>query len=268
MKVALIPPRGLENYALRSKFHLALAIPELMSRRTYGGMYARLSHTGDFVVLDNGLAEGKPATVDELMSYAKAIRAKEVVLPDVMKAASGTIGAVKAFFKGTVSLDYDYMAVVQGQSQKDFFKCAEEFAKLPFIRTLGIPRHMLTTLNQQAARIDFAHVVNEKYPKRFELHFLGTNPTWVSEVRHTSKYAPFVRSVDTSMPFNYAIAGELLGINSKQITRPNHYFGVDWSHKIDGYLLRSNIQILMEWAGATNTRTETRASKLRSVSTP
>jgi len=269
VKVGLIPPRGLENYALRSKFHLALAIPELMSRRTYGGMYLRLSKTGDFVVLDNGLAEGKPATPEQLLAYADWMHADEVVVPDVMRDATGTIKAVEGFFKNfSPPTTRQYMAVAQGERNEDYFKCVDLFATIPAITTVGIPRHMLETLGVKATRIDFAHWINEMFPRRFELHFLGTNPVWMAETRHATKYAPFVRSVDSSMPFSYAIAGEHLANDTqKQITRPDKYFDTEWVHKVDGGMIRNNISVFMEWADATNTRSQASASKLRSVST-
>lgn len=267
MQVGLIPPRGLENYALRSKFHLALAIPDLMSRRAYGGMYMRLARLGDFVVLDNGIAEGQPSPPESLMAQAATLGAQEVVAPDVMKDANATIKAVEDFFKLERPARFQYMAVVQGEKVEDFFKCADVFASIESINTLGIPRHMLTTLNQKAARIDFAYVVDERYPGRFDLHLLGTNPMWIPEVKHAAKYSPFIRSVDTSMPFSYALAGQDLALTTEHITRPDRYFDIDWPSKVDGPLIRSNIRTFMEWADATSIRSQASASKLRDVST-
>jgi len=270
MKVALIPPRGLENCALRSKFHLALAIPDLMRRQMYGGMYTRMATLGDYVVLDNGLAEGCPATPEQILQYAEQIKAKEVVLPDVMKDAHATIKAVKAFLALDIELKYSFMAVVQGNTLPDFKFCVEAFAHQPFVSVIGIPRHMLETLNVKSARINLAQWITENYPERFDIHFLGTNPVWLPEVRHAVKYVPFVRSVDTSMPFSYAIAGEHLALTKKQITRPTFYFERDWVHGVDGGLLRANIRTLLDWANAdaSGVRTETSARKLRVVSTP
>lgn len=267
MRVGLIPPRGLENYALRSKFHLALAIPELMARRTYGGMYTRMSALGDTVVLDNGLAEGTPATPELLLRYAKQVKAKEVVTPDVMKDCAATVKAVTDFFKLDVPLDYSFMAVAQGMKLADFHICVEAFAGLPFVSTVGLPRHMLGTLNSRACRIDLANWINGNYPSRFDVHLLGTNPGWIPEVRHAAKYAPFIRSVDTSMPFNYALVNEDLDTTSVQVTRPDKYFETDWVRRVNSILLRKNIYTLLRWANASEVRTETSISKLRDVPT-
>ena len=269
IKVGLIPPRGLENLVLRSKFHLSLAIDELMNRRMYSGMYKRAAELGDYVVLDNGLAEGMPCTPSFLYKHAKEIGASEVVVPDVMQDAEGTINQVKLFFEDRKLLPIKHMAVAQGKTLPEFRRCVEEFAKVEFITVVGIPRHMLETLRTQPCRIEFANWVADKFPGRFELHFLGTNPVWIGEVKAAAKYTP-ARSVDTSMPFSYAMAGEDLALSAQQIIRPKRYFETDWSRFVDVHLVRHNISTLLEWAGATGTRShaaaETSARPVRRMS--
>ena len=269
MHVGLIPPKGLENYALRSKFHLALAIPELMERRMYAGMYTRVAALGDFVVLDNGIAEKKPAEPALLLEYAKRLKANEVVLPDVLTDAKETVKAVETFLRQDAPLNYSFMAVAQGTKISDYLWCVERFANISFIQTIGIPRHMLETIGQRACRIDLARKIHDEYPQRFEIHLLGTNPVWLHEVKSVAKYAPHIRSVDTSMPFSYALAGEVLETTSQQITRPHRYFEADWSKRVEGTLLHANIRTLLKWADAnvSGIRTQTSASKLRGLPT-
>lgn len=267
MRTGLIPPRGLENFALRSKFHLALAIPELMDRRVYGGMYTRAVTLGDFVVLDNGLAEGRPASSEALLTYAKRIRAQEVVLPDALRNTEKTLELVTTFFKNYAPLDHNYMAVVQGKNIMELRYSIDQYCRMPYVHTLGIPRHLLETIETKSCRIDLATWIYDTYPNRFDIHFLGTNPVWLSEIRFASKYTPFVRSVDSSMPFSYTLAGEELATTTKQITRPPKYFDIDWSRRVQGELLRKNIETFMEWADASGTRSEESISRMRSVST-
>jgi len=259
MKVGLIPPRGLENLVLRSKFHLALAIDELMGRRMYAGMYKRAAELGDYVVLDNGLAEGMPCTPSLLYSHAKKLEVSEVVVPDVMKDAEGTITQVKLFFnEDRKPLPIKHMAVAQGKTLPEFRRCVEEFAKVEHVTVVGVPRHMLGTLGTQACRIEFSNWIENQYPGRFEQHFLGTNPIWIGEVKAASKYT-VARSVDTSMPFSYAIAGEDLAETTAEIIRPRAYFETDWTFRVDINLVRRNIATLLGWAGATGTRSYERA---------
>jgi len=271
VKVGLIPPKGLENYGLRSKFHLALALPELIGRRTYGGMYTRAASMGDYVVLDNGIAEGQPCNAEDLATFAAKIGAKEIVAPDVLRNAGKTLALVERYVRDYPPTLY-CMAVAQGKKMLEYQTLVEEFAKLDAVTAIGIPRHMLETLDSKACRIDLANWIAEKFPERFDIHFLGTNPYWLLEIKNTSKYAPHVRSVDTSMPFSYAIEGEELRGSRREFTRPDKYFDIDWGTRVNGSLLRGNIATLMEWAdaagtGSDRTVAETSQSAVREVST-
>ena len=267
MHVALIPPRGLENYALRSNFHLTLAIPGLQSRKTYGGMYQRAVRLGDYVVLDNGAAEGQPATDEALFNMGKALQCNEVVLPDSMYESKQTVEAVARFLSNP-NFVWDVvpkmMAVPQGTALRSFRYCINAFAEMPDIKVIGIPRHIIPTLDMKSARVDLANWIAENHPNRFEIHFLGMHPMWLGEIPATVKYAPHVRSVDSSLPFNYAIARKRL-VGAKDIVmRPDFYFEEDWSRRISTKLVRDNIKTLMEWANA-EYREEAPSSPMRVV---
>jgi hypothetical protein len=269
MKVGLIPPRGLENFALQSKFHLALALPELVNRTTYAGMYARASALGDYVIMDNGLAEGHIIEPMDLRTAALKVMAKEIVAPDVMRDGAETVKAVRKYFTAISlesAIEVKYMGVAQGITVTEFQNCIEKLAGLQPIKVIGIPRHMLETVRKKPCRIDLANWINNTYPDRFEVHFLGTNASvWTGEVRAAAKYSPFVRSVDTSMPFTYAIANESLATTTANIIRPDGYFKIDWSRRVSASLIRKNIQTLMEWADATGSRSEASVSRVREV---
>lgn len=249
MQVGLIPPKGLENFALGSNFHLALASPKLMARKTYGGMYTRAGRLGDYVILDNGAAENDLVSDYDLLAAAGMIHASEVVAPDVIRSSAGTIKRTTNFVR-VGQPRYKLMGVPQGINLPEFRKCVKAFADLEEIRVIGIPRHMIATIKHKAIRIDFANWVVETYPGRFEIHLLGTDPTWLAEVKHASKYAPHIRSVDSSLPFNYAIAGHRLDTTDAIVWRPDLYFDRDWNGKVDPKLVRQNVETLLEWAGA------------------
>lgn len=247
MKVGLIPARGLENYALLSRFHLVLAIPELMARRAYSGMYKRAVRLGDYVVLDNGAAEDRHVDEFTLCQTAEDLGCQELVLPDVMYRAKQTVNAVTRFLSshpnGMVK-----MAVAQGVLMHDLQWCVSKYSDMPGVDVVGLPRHLVTTTGKAATRIELANWIERSYPGRFQVHLLGTNPAWLKEVAAAAKYAAHIRSVDTSLPFNYALAGKVLRNAGAQVARPEGYFDQDWSGHIDARILRDNIQFLMESA--------------------
>jgi hypothetical protein len=249
MKVAFIPPRGLESYALHSRFHLALALPELLQRAAYTDVYQRAANGGDFIIVDNGEAEGNRCSPQQLLDAARVLRASEIVLPDVIGDGPDTYKRAKKFVDkyGEEVQGYSLMAVAQGDNISKFMACIDLLATIPGVTTIGLPRHSLSRCRSTAARIDLANWIRETYRKKFAIHFLGVAPTYLPEIKWAAKYAAHVRSIDSSAPFNYAMNKELL-TSMKTVVRPERYFEKNWSMAVPRDLVLENIRIMKEWA--------------------
>lgn len=254
MLLGLIPPKGLESFALRSTFHLVVALNEVVFNPSFVSVYKRAAARKDYIVLDNGAAEGSLTTNDELLAAARRLQANEVVVPDCMRDLEYSKRMAKIFLDRYHQDDvpqYKLMGVAQGTTMDELKKSVEFFASKAPVKVIGIPRHMLSTLtDHKACRIDLANWIHENFAGRFQLHLLGTNPVWMGELQAAVRYAPHIRSVDTSMPFSYAIAGK--GITNDpqlaQITRPDEYFTRDWSGKFPLHILDRNIRTLQATA--------------------
>lgn len=269
MKTALIPARGLEGYVLRSDFHLALPIPDCMDNLDYIKTYQRAASRNDYIVLDNGAADGGLVGNDTLMDVASKLDVNEIVAPDIFYDKAGTITRVVDFMHWLTDHEYggcyNVMAVAQGTSPTAFRKCIEAYSNMPGITVVGLPKHMLTTVNKKAARVDMANWIEESFGSRFQIHLLGTNPVWLKEVVAVSKYAPHVRSVDSALPFNYALASQNLATTKLELTRNTEYFTLDWSETASERHLNNNINTFLEWTSGTSTETPSQ-SELRNVS--
>lgn len=255
MRLALIPPRGYENYASLSKFHLMLAhidYPEYLRE------YRRCRARQDYIVMDNGAAElprgQSPFSEVQLIDIAQRCDVDELVLPDALHNTHKTINLVswallqyERLPKTSYAHKLDYMAVAQGYGLDDVKHCVEKFVEHSRVGVVGLPRLLLTP-DYRSIRIDAANWIEETYPRRFKIHLLGTNPIWVREVQAAARYAPHIRSVDTSMPFNYAMAGARLSDTLEPIKRPDQYFEV--TRVILGSLLKANIETMIGWANA------------------
>jgi hypothetical protein len=280
MFAALIPPTGLESYALHSNFHLALPLPKLLRNISYVRTYQRAADSGEFVILDNGMAEGVKVHPDSILEAAHLLRVKEIVLPDVLRHASDTVEAVERFYaKYNSRLEgYNLMAVAQGITMPEFRGCVHHFANQDHITTIGIPRLMMGTLNNGSARIEFANWIEEKYPGRFLLHLLGADANYRKEIKWAAKYAEHIRSTDSSMPFNYALAGRSLSDHPAVINRPEGYFDRSWAGKVNVAFVKANIDTYKGWvdgrdASASNGElpgvpTVQRAHKVRPLAAP
>jgi len=257
MKAALIPPRGYYNSALQSDYHLMLA---QIIDPDYVDLYD--ARVGDnFVIMDNGAAEGTMVRDVVLLTRAARMCVDEVVLPDVMCNAEATIARSKEFWTTVDVLDnrdvinrsqFSYMGVVQSQgSLGELIQCVEAFTEMDQVSTLGIPRHLVD--KDKYARANFlSWLRGHGYNERFEVHLLGTNRLWPQEVSFVAQEHSWVRGVDSSLPYNYAIAGVELNskfVSNGGIVRPEEYF--DTVRKIDTELLQTNIDTFMRWASGT-----------------
>jgi hypothetical protein len=256
MKICFIPPKGLEARMGGGDAVLSLA-PQILENDAYARQVAALGRMGKYVTMDNGMAEGVKLTYEEIRTAQIAVAAKEVVLPDVLGDMGGTLEAVKAYLRlriknmGPDEIDTTrYMATVQGTTLAEVYNIIGYYSYMPDVTTLGIPRLLLKELGNKSARIDLANYIKTKYKEHFQLHLLGTSPLWLSEVKYAAKYAPHIRSVDTSMPYNYAMAHQRLDTTTKAISRPHGYF--ESSHKSLSpniiACMAYNEEVLLNWA--------------------
>jgi len=251
MKAALIPPKGYETTAGQSDYHLVLA--QELKRESYLSTYKMLG--ADFIILDNGAAEGEQVSNLDLLDAALALKANEIVMPDVICNSEGTLTAIDEFIYDLNESDDDFshlqlMAVVQGETIEECYDFIRKVEKSGVAGTLGIPRHLINTLADPSARCRLATFIEGTFGiGRFDVHFLGTNSSWIGEVHVLGRDFPWARGVDSSAPFNYTIAGEDLGVPEPErahIDRPNAYFTS--TRTLDTELLQKNINTYTMWA--------------------
>jgi hypothetical protein len=247
MKLALIPPVGHEQYMKRTNMQMALAWNPCMQSVVRTATLTSCSERYDHVILDNGANEGAVATAKQLRIYGDVIGAHELVLPDRLDSHERTITMVKQFLRvdaATCERFYKLMAVVQGTNEASLMTCLEAFAKLDKISTIGIPRRIIDNLKDPMARINLCHKIKDEYGPRFEIHLLGAHPAYPKEIYFAAKYTS-ARSMDTSLPFNYALAKKKVDIKGNY-KRPENYFMQvrDMSTSLVDY----NINKMLEWA--------------------
>lgn len=241
---------------------MALAIKPLMDRPAFEVELLKQRRRGDLIILDNGAAEGLRSRDDVLVSYSWTIKADEICLPDVLGDSQATIDAVNAFVIGvgaSIKPTTRMMAIVQGQNHDEMARAVDEYSEMYQIRSIGIPRDSIKRTGKVNFRIDFANWIETEYPGRFRIHLLGTSPLWVKEICYVAKYAPCVASVDTSLPFNAALANaDLVKVAKAQsaglkpdVSRPADYFTTT-GRQVNTLLIQHNINTLRGWAVGTS----------------
>jgi len=241
MKLALIPPRSSLIDTENTGYHLLL--PEHADDPMYYGYYSWRRACGDFLMLDNGVAEGKPTDPEDLLGIAYKYMVNEVVVPDILCNASATIRAAWDFEKyASEATAFKYVGVVQGSTYDDLVMCMHDLAMLEYISTLAIPRHVETTIGESTRLRLVAHA-NKYY--RHQIHLLGTNPHNMSELRENGEhYRTYnVRGIDTASPYYYAMANQWI-IREKPAVRPKDYYTTD---TYDELLAQQNVAVMKAW---------------------
>jgi hypothetical protein len=253
VRAALIPPKGWFRTAYRSDIHLVLAQIEDID---YQNTYLRDEVETDFVIVDNGAAEGNMVEDHKLFTRANYYAANEIVLPDVMGSADLTLKRAVKFFadnKEVISKEHRFMGVVQAShTMEQACRCIKTFASMPLVKTIGIPRHLVDRTDYARFQICQWLEAQSDLKDRFEVHLLGTNSKFPLEIRLIAQAFPWIRSCDSSMPYNYAIAGKELKPDVQGINRPMNYFDRR-PDNLDSNLLDQNIETYTRWASGEST---------------
>lgn len=250
MKAALIPAFGYEETALQSNIHLVLPLPDCVANSNYMETYQYARARGDYIILDNGAAEGNLQSVETIVHYAKIMRAHEVVAPDILGVMHDTKWLVSKFLKKLRELkeveevpEFKIQAVLQGQDSTERWKLLEYYARHDEIKVIGIPK-VSVQVKGDDVRARIAQTIQYRFPGRFELHLLGASPFFPSELRDID-FPPGIRSTDSALPYKLAAYGI-------PMDRPHHvkrwttYFAEKMN--MSDELLKHNLAIYTGWA--------------------
>jgi hypothetical protein len=175
----------------------------------------------------------------------------EIVLPDVLGSTQQTVSAVQAVLP-ELSTAFNYMGVLQGKTMSQLGACAKFYVEnVPNFTTFGIPRHLLTSMAagpDDHYRAQIAKLIRNQFGDDYQIHLLGTNPKYIAELVYwnVTFEKNKVRGVDTSAPYNYTFANEMIrpGVERE---RPDNYFDLA-ADVFPEPLLSYNIQRARKWS--------------------
>ncbi len=230
-----------------------MTLPHLAHQKRYQSFF-RQRDKNDYIILDNGAAEGNEFGSKHLFTIAEHLGAHEIVVPDALGDTEETLARALAFSR-YANPDYRYMGVLQGQTLDEVLKCMRaylEMGPLNYITTIGIPR-LLTYWNKRV-RITLAEwIMKEKYYATLEFHALGAS-AWMKEAEILSDYS-CIRGIDTSLPVYMGLEG--LSIHTDEyIPRPPNFFSLSEATK----QAEMNSDIYLQWSQHDNNRIIEKAS--------
>lgn len=219
MKVATILPQRYLRVCEDEDYLMALAhLIDKPGMEEYTAFFKRKGlDENAYLIMDNGVIEGDPRPIAELLSKAVDIHANELILPDCFRNSKETLRLVD---EATLYLadhadlvgNMGFMAVPQGETLEQWLSCATLLLDNPVVSCLGIPKVLVDIVGR-----DGRYVAISKLMERVgdlggrDIHLLGCwkTPLEVSIIAKGVMQGdlPEVRGVDSIIAYNMARAG-------------------------------------------------------------
>ena len=227
MRFAPIVPMSMMEEIRTADYHLVIA--PMLRVHEYYEFYRDAK---GFKILDNGAAEGKSVSPQDLLMWADAIQADEVVAPDVYGHMDGTVDLLRHFVH--FADGWKIMAVMQSTTWPQFdyiFKTALHLNA----NTLALPRVMCEHMGP-FARLVAAEMIRSA--SDIEVHALGCTRR-LSEARDLARQG-IVRGIDSSAPVVQGLFGQ--GLRGLYSSRPSDFFVKDPTQTA-----RDNLDAFYRW---------------------
>lgn len=236
MKLALIPPISMLEDVSQMECHLML--PHLVenSQTKYADFFSCMSTMGRYIILDNGAAEGIDLPDSYLISVARSYDVDEVAVPDILGDSDLTIARAFHFFseqeRAIASIGMPSFGIVaQGESEKEAMQTVRAIMHSRWsadIDVVYLPRLLLQRARDKDIRIKLATRIHDEFGGVLQIHLFGASNVWPGEVRVAAD-VPYIRSMDTSMPYVYSYHRAALDLDRNTIRvpeprRPDGYF--------------------------------------------
>lgn len=188
-RIAIVPTEYLE-FTKNQKMHMVLA--QKCKDPTYMLFFKRMKEEGKYLILDNGAAEGKMMSAEDIIKIAKELKADEVVLPDAFNDYNGTCreyhNNIDLFRKELPGVKI--MAVLPSTNELEIrtFACMVK----ENVDVIGIPK---VIANGNPYMRGMVAALIDEY-EEIEIHFLGA-----IDIADKEETRDCVRSIDSALPY-------------------------------------------------------------------
>jgi hypothetical protein len=260
----LIPPVPHLATIAGSRMHLVLS--HMLGNAAYQTFYTQERREGAYLILDNGAHEhsyGEP--IEDLIQKCALIGAQELVVPDVLFNASGTLeSAVRSFrwFETHLTQVEDawyptLMIVPQGATREDFVMCLDRLLEAfgGFLARADPYRPRLVIGLSKDYEVFagglYSLLADEVIPAakdfRAHIHLLGWGRNLWEYRAIINDLGDHLRSMDTAKPYVYAAHGIRLDMRNPAPVYPKRsptYFDDALNDQIT--LVFKNVRVFMD----------------------
>jgi hypothetical protein len=232
MKVATILPQTYLNVIEDDDYLMALAhLIDKPGMEQYTEFFKRKAkQENTFIIMDNGLIEGDPRPISELLNKAIDIGADELILPDVFRNSKATLYAVE---EATMYLaahytefgEMGFMAVPQGETLEQWLSCAVLLLENPAVSCLGVPKVLVDIVGRDGRYIAIKQLMDRVGDLGGrDLHLLGCwrTPLEVSIIAKAIEQGdlPEIRGVDSAIAYVAARSNLKLNAGDRPDSHP------------------------------------------------
>ena len=139
----IAPPAYLRDFVAQAPPTVHhVAAQHVLHDPSYRAFFREESEMGAAVIVDNGVFDlGESLDAAELVRAAKAVSAKEIILPDVMRNGLATMRASDraALEISRLTDEFQLCAVVHATDDSQWLRCYEHFATSDYVSTIALP---------------------------------------------------------------------------------------------------------------------------------
>lgn len=220
MKVATILPTPLLGLEPSTEYNMCL-YQVLKESPEYYKYFKKLKDKGQFVIMDNGAAEGVNPAIEDLLLMYESLRPSEAILPDVVYDKEETLRRTKeayiAMCENNMHQWMQYMAVPQGNNYTEWVECMSEMMQQRFITTIGVSKFVTPKFQTEMGyganvRLECVDAILTEAAKRqvgIQIHLLGCwdDPKEIGQIHKA--FGSNIRGTDSAIAYVHARAGNL-----------------------------------------------------------
>ncbi|WP_079408420.1 hypothetical protein [Streptomyces sp. 3211] len=152
----IAPPDYLDAFVTQEPARVHhVAAQRVLTDSAYRTFFRCESERGAEIIVDNGVFDlGHALPAPDLIAAARAVAAREIILPDVMKDGPATIKASDAAAREILELSdaYRLCAVVHAADDQEWLRCYDHFASSDYVGAIALPASRRPAPEEQLCR--------------------------------------------------------------------------------------------------------------------
>ncbi|MEV4333492.1 hypothetical protein AB0K02_23610 [Streptomyces sp. NPDC049597] len=255
----IAPPAYLNDFVAQEPARVHhVAAQRVLTDPVYCTFFRREAERGADIIVDNGVFDlGHALPSADLVTAARAVDAREIILPDVMRDGPATIKASEEAAREILGLSdgFRLCAVVHAADDEEWLRCYDHFASSDYVGAIALPASRRPAPEEQLCRTRWTatRYLEDRgmVEERIVYRLLGLGRTGHLELVEQREHE-WIASVDGAAPVILGAMGIAMlpgGPYEKPTTPRIEDLGPIPEERFE--LIRRNIAVVRDAAGST-----------------